>query len=72
MTGHEIYVRYTSESGATHAMEHRVWDAARFMAARKADAESANEKARKDAKNPGAFIPLAKVEQIARQQYINR
>lgn len=32
---HEIYVRHTSKDGSSYVQEHRVWDADRFMAARK-------------------------------------
>ncbi|MFN3731330.1 hypothetical protein [Comamonas testosteroni] len=34
---HEIYVRHTSKDGSSYVQEHRVWDADRFMAARRDD-----------------------------------
>jgi hypothetical protein len=33
-----LYMRYRSKEGAQHVMEHRVWDADIFVAARQAEA----------------------------------
>lgn len=37
MTASDLYMRYTDSDGNSHVMEHRVWDAKLFEAARKDD-----------------------------------
>ncbi|UUC95453.1 hypothetical protein [Comamonas sp. C11] len=53
---HEIYVRHTSKDGSSYVQEHRVWDADRFMAARRDDV----------AKEGGRSA----VQQLTREQFL--
>jgi hypothetical protein len=64
MSARDIYMRHTSPEGKSYVMEHRVWDAERFVAACAAAAVTVNEK--QDAGKPR----LAKSEQITRDQYL--
>uniref|UniRef100_A0A6M3KGR7 Uncharacterized protein n=1 Tax=viral metagenome TaxID=1070528 RepID=A0A6M3KGR7_9ZZZZ len=55
-----IWMRYTSNDGKTHVMEHQVWDKDRFLSSKADDA--AKERAR-------AKDGQAKAEQITEDQY---
>lgn len=66
MNGREIYLRHTSADGNTHVTQHRVWDAERFLAARRREAEKLNADALRDNSSAKA---LAKIEQITDDQY---
>ena len=37
-TSNSLYMRYTDKDGASHVMEHRVWDAERFVRSVRAQA----------------------------------
>lgn len=76
MTCRDLYVRHTSPEGSSYIVEHRVWDADKFLAAlqsacRKVNAEAAAEAQRK-AGFGGAILPLtlAKVELVDRAAYV--
>lgn len=64
MVCREVYVRHTGTEGASHVMEHRVWDAERFIASQQQAAKALNDKVEGDGKR------LAKAEQITRDQYL--
>lgn len=64
MSARDIYMRHTSPEGNSYVMEHRVWDAQRFIASCEAAALSVNEK--QEAGKPRK----AKAEQITREQYL--
>lgn len=51
----EIYIRYTDKEGKTHVASHFVWDAPRFVDARRAEAKKEGGK--------------ASAEQITKEQY---
>ena len=70
MVCRDLYLRYTNASGNSFDVEHRVWDAERFLKSCQDDADKENDKARSEAKNPGAFIPMAGVQVITRQDYV--
>lgn len=53
---HEIYVRHTSKAGSSYVQQHRVWDADRFMAARRSEVQKEGGK--------------AAVQQLSREQYL--
>lgn len=38
-TSNSLYMRYVDKAGASHVMEHRVWDADRFVLSRRAQAQ---------------------------------
>lgn len=61
----EIYARHTDCSGKTYVSSHWVWDADLFIAARRSDAEKANEK--QEAGKPR----LARFDQITQEQFTN-
>lgn len=65
--GRSLYLRQTSADGKTHVTEHWVWDAERFLAARKRESEKLNADALRD--NAKA-TQLARVEQITDDQYL--
>lgn len=64
--GHDVYVRHTNTDGKSHVMNHRVWDAQRFMASQQSAVEKLNAEAC-NAKPPKPA--LAKCEQITEDQY---
>lgn len=63
MTSETIYMRHTGTDGKSHVSEHRVWDKARFIAARVQDAANLNAK-----QDPGK-PRKAQAEQILPEQY---
>jgi hypothetical protein len=65
MVCREVYVRHTSTDGKSYVVEHRVWDAALFIASQVAMAKKLN------ADVEGKDKPrLANAEQITRDQYL--
>ncbi len=60
----DLYMRHTDAAGNAVVREHRVHDKEAFIAARKADAERANQDA------PPKCSRLASAEQITREQYL--
>ena len=64
MTTRDIYVRHTDTAGKAYVSEHRVWDAERFLAARKKDAADLNEKQK------SGDPRKASTEQITQEQYL--
>ena len=62
--GRDLYMRHTDTDGRSFVQLHRVWDAERFVAARKAEACSLN------ADVKGNAPRLALVQQITRDQFL--
>lgn len=62
--GRDVHLRHTSTTGESHVMQHRCWDAERFLASQQAAAAKVNAEAEKDGKPA-----LAKVEPITADQY---
>lgn len=59
----DIHLRHTAPDGTSHVQQHRVWDAERFLAARRDEAKQLN------AAQEGDAPRLAKVELITPEQY---
>lgn len=57
---HDIYVKHTGKTGASHIQSHRVWDAERFMAARAAEAQKEGGKASAEQLTQEQFLALKK------------
>lgn len=62
MLARDLYMRHTDGNGVTYVMQHRVWDAKRFIEAQTKDAEAANASGKDGTKH--------KVEQITEDQYL--
>lgn len=60
----DIFLRHTGEDGSAFVACHRVWDADRFIAAKKSECAKAAAKAREEDK-PARHV----VEQITEAQY---
>jgi hypothetical protein len=65
MVCREVYLRHTSTDGQRHVVQHRVWDADRFIASQARAAQALNDAVKGDGKR------LAKAEQITREQYLS-
>lgn len=63
LAARDIYLRHTATDGKSYVREHRVWDAARFVASQQAAAEKLN------ADTPAGQPRKAKAEQITETQY---
>jgi hypothetical protein len=61
----DLYMRHTNTAGQSWVIEHRVWDAERFVAAQRSAAEKLNADVKGDRPR------LAKAEQITRDNYLN-
>lgn len=57
---HDIYVRHTDKDGGACLLQHRVWDAEKFMAARKAEALKAGGKAAAQQLTEAQFLAAKK------------
>ena len=64
LIGRDIYVRHTSVEGKSHVMQHRVWDADRFLTQQQAAVDKVNADQKPDAPR------LAAVQQITQEQYL--
>lgn len=64
MVCRDLYMRHTDTGGRSWVIEHRVWDAERFVAAQAAAADQLN------ADVEGDGPRKAKAEQITRDQYL--
>jgi hypothetical protein len=62
--GRDLYMRHTSDDGKSHVVEHRVWDADRFVISQQCAAEKVNAQ-----QEPGAPRKAA-VQQITKDQYL--
>lgn len=66
MPGRDIFMRHTNTDGKAYVMNHRVWDAERFIASQ----QQAVAKLNADARQANPPKPaLAKAEQITDDQY---
>lgn len=63
LMGRDLWLRHTGTDGKSHVMQHRVWDAARFLASQQAAVAKVNADQKSDAKH------TARVEQITEEQY---
>ena len=60
----DIYLRYTDVDGNVYVRDHRVWDAALFLASQEADARKMNADVKGDKPR------RASVQQITHDQYL--
>lgn len=63
LMGRDLWLRHTGTDGKSHVMQHRVWDADRFVASQQAAVAKVNADQKGDAKH------TARVEQITEEQY---
>lgn len=64
LVGRDLFMRHTSADGKSHVVQHRVWDADRFVINQQCAAERINAE-----QKPGA-PRLAAVQQITKEQYL--
>lgn len=62
--GRDIYMRHTSVDGKHHVVQHRVWDAERFISSQQQAAQKVN------SEHKGESPGRAAVQQITQDQYL--
>lgn len=67
LVSRDLWMRYTTISGESYVVEHRVWDADRFVEEQKRSHDKVNAQ---QAEKTGKPCSTAKAEQITQEQYL--